>query len=190
MLVRIFLLICLVASARAYADMEPPSVATAAVSPNGRFVVRLHEGEALRFSQATAVDAYKLEARFKVVGEGPQFIFVSDSADILFVYLDERTSIQLYDLNGQLRKTWSLNELLTQKQIGTCMRTGATIQWLDEAAFFDRRLAIRGPSCRVRCVASSYTLMSRGDPDAQFAFAIDCKTPEVERITMDENTEP
>lgn len=168
--------------------MFPPDSATSGVSPDGKAIVRLRHEHLHHYEFDSEKDVYRLAKRFKLEHNDPQYLYVSNSGDVVALYLHRSAAIDLYAPDGNLRKSWTLSDFMSREQIAACARTGATTQWVDEAAFYDREFVFRGPSRRVRRVSSSYTIMHSGDPDSVFAFAINCESSKLVEIDLEQDT--
>ncbi len=179
---RVFIVTLLFVGSVASADMLPPAVATGAISPNGQCVLRIRHGKVFRYTFDNASSTFVLAGQFKLRDPSPQFVYVSDEGDVICISLSESEAMELYSPKGLSKRKWDLSEFLSRDQIKCCPKTGATTQWIDEAKFYDREFVFYGPSQRIRRMVASYTLMRRGDPSAEFAFALDCHAAELTEV--------
>ena len=187
---RIFIFAVLLMGSVSRADILPPEIATGAISPNGQSVIRVRHGKVFRYALDTKSNTFTLVKQFNLRDPSPQFVYVSDHGDVVCIWLSDPGAIELYSSKGVSLRQWNLGDFLSHDQIQCCAQTGATTQWIDEAKFYDRDFVFRGPSQRVRRVASSYTLMRTGNPTAIFAFILDCKTAKLTEDRDEDRTEP
>jgi hypothetical protein len=169
----------------AQADFGGPIAATHAMSPNGSLIVRItppkavdkspiapkHEVHYYEFDKS--LDGYVHKTTFTLAGYLGQMLYVSDAGDLVLISLEKKDAIRIYGKDGKLAKSWSLTDFLTDAEIEGCAQTGATLQWLEEGAFYDRVFWCKGPSRQIRALLGSYAVMRGEDAKVQFSAAIE-----------------
>jgi hypothetical protein len=185
-----FVLLVVLGISSAQADIAGPAIAKTATSPDGNLLVRI-AGERLEnggtafvvqyYEFDEAKDAYIRKSELRLPETIPlgQFLFVSNSGDLAIVCLSEREALHLITKDGKKARGWDLKAFLTPGEIEGCARTGSTIQWLDDGAFFGNRFYFKGPSHRIRALEPPFTLMRGVDPKISFSGTLDSTTAEL-----------
>jgi hypothetical protein len=175
-------------------DYGGPTAARYAISEDGNWVVRIktsekkpeadeyptHEVCYYMFDDAS--DEYVRQTSFKFTDDLPQMLYVSNDGDLLLITLSESNSIRVFSGTGAAMKSWSLEQFLTKEEIAACAETGSTTQWFEEGSFYDRVFVFKGPSRRIRCLKSPYTVMRGSDEKVTFAASLDLKSQTIESI--------
>jgi hypothetical protein len=195
-LILLFLVLCLAPSAQS--DFGGPIAATHAMSPNGNLVVRITSPGVLADPPAPvkyevhyyefdkSLDGYVHGATFTLAGYLSQMLYVSDAGDLALVSLEKKDAIRIYGKDGKLAKSWSLTDFLTDAEIEGCAQTGATLQWLEEGAFYDRCFWFKGPSRQIRALQGSYAVMRGDDAKVEFSASIDISNLTLTKSKPDE----
>lgn len=170
-----------------WADFGGPVSADNAASPDGNLVVRIVsdsqedsakevESHLVRYYQFdSAKDAFVRQSEFRLREWPGELLFLSNAGDLVMISLGEKDAIRLYARNGNLVKTWSLNELLTPAEIEACAQTGSTLQWVDEGAFQGRSFYFTGPSHRIRALQPPFTIMRGTDSKVRFSGSLNAE---------------
>jgi len=181
-----------------WADFSGPTRADNAASPDGNLVVRIEidkserppgalRSHVVRYYEFDASkDSYVRRSEFRLNSLG-QLLFVSNGGDLVMISLGEKEAIRLYAKDGKLVKAWGLDELLIPSEIEACAQTGATLQWLEEGAFFERSFYFKGPSLRIRALQPPFTVMRGANAKVSFSGTVDAKTG---KLQMDKPEEP
>ncbi|MBL9202161.1 MAG: hypothetical protein JNL39_16745 [Opitutaceae bacterium] len=190
---RLLLILLLITSA-AFADFFPPPAASFAASTDGTKVVRVSREGAPKQSERVTVYAFNkskdsyLAVRSFVLTDAHagEFMFVSDDGrHVVFAgigaYIGERGLGVWIFTDGKLAKRWKIEDLLTATEIEGCARTGATLQWLDQASIRDGLLYLHGPARGVRGWGSSFTVMKGRDENVTFSLKIDLAEMKLKR---------
>lgn len=169
-----------------FSDLNGPSLAQHALSPDGKVIVRVErlsgdngsppQYEASYYQFHAAENSYRRTCSFVIRNYSAQLLFVSNAGDLLTVMLSERDAITLYSPEGNVVKSWNLSDFLSNSQIAACAETGSTVQWFDEGAFHDREFSCIGPSRRVRAVQPPFTIMRGVNGEVSFTISIDVVT--------------
>lgn len=193
----------LVFASSAFADFVGPVTAKAAISPDGSAIVRIsyeklsqkeieeargrskHGGVFTRKEIATiysynpATDSYAKKARIETGHLAPQFLYISNEGDVVFVSLGEKGALHLFSKDGKVRKSWDLLDFLTRREIFACAKTGSTLQWFKNGAFVGRTFYFRGPSRGIQALRPPYTLMRTANENVEFSGSIDAEKADI-----------
>ncbi len=139
------------------ADAMPPSPMIRAASRDISKIARIElparsgvssdEPVASLYTFDASVDSYRRYARFGLGEAGAaEFLFITDDGDhlilISIVQLDR--CVRLYFRDGRLLKTWSLSDILTEKEIRSLPQGGAHTPWFRSGLVYNDHLEMSG----------------------------------------------
>lgn len=179
------------------ADFVGPSHARQALSADGSLIVRITDSGlakgkdgpkflATYYEYDATSDSYVRRSSIPVQGLS-QMLYVSNAGDLVLISLGEKESIELHSRDGKLKKNWSLGDFLTQGEIDACIKTGSTLQWLQEGVFFERKFYFLGPSQQIRALQPPFSVMRGRNDKVSFSGHIDAAKG---TISKDEQENP